>query len=187
MPTPRVFLTGFMGSGKSCIAPRVARLLGWTCLDLDAAIVDTEGMSIPAIFDVLGEDSFRRAEREALLRTGISEHLVVSLGGGTVMRTENLAWCLRNGILVALETPVDVLCERLSRREGTRPLLLGPDGTMLKDGALRARVEQLLVERRPVYGQAHVTVHTGNREPDEVAEEVVQKVSAFLARMCGPD
>jgi len=176
-----------MGSGKSCIAPRVARLLGWTCLDLDAAIVDAEGMSIPAIFDVLGEDAFRRAEREALVRTLSRDEVVISLGGGTIMRPENLESCLAHGVLVSLNTPVDVLCERLSRREGTRPLLLGPDGTMLKDGALRARVEQLLTERRPVYRQAHGTVHTGNREPDEVAEEVLQSVSAFLARMCGPD
>ena len=178
MPTPRVFLTGFMGSGKSCISPRVARLLGWSCMDLDAEIVEAEGMSIPAIFDILGEHAFRSAEREALVRTGSWDNVVVSLGGGTVMRAGNMAWCLENGLLVALETPVDVLCDRLSRREGTRPLLLGPDGRVLKDHALRTRVEHLLAERRPVYRQAHVIIETGNREPDDVAEEVVRAVGA---------
>ncbi len=185
MPTPRVFLTGFMGSGKSCIAPRVARLLGWSYLDLDDEIVDAESMSIPAIFDVLGEEAFRRAEREVLVRTGSTENVVVSLGGGTIMRAENLAWCLEHGVLVALETPVDVLCDRLSRRGGTRPLLLGPDGTMLKDHALQARVEQLLGERRPVYAQAHVTVNTGDGEPDDVAEAVVREVSKVAERDSG--
>lgn len=180
MPTPRVFLTGFMGSGKSSIAPRAARLLDWTCVDLDAEIEIAESMSIPAIFDVLGEEAFRRAEREALLATASREHVVVSLGGGTVMPAENLSWCQAHGILVALDTPVDVLCERLSRREGTRPLLLGPDGSILRDRALRQRVESLLEQRRPVYSQAHVTIKTGSREPNDVAQDLARSVADIL-------
>lgn len=167
-------MTGFMGSGKSAVSPHVANMLGFDSVDLDRMITDAESMSVPAIFDVLGEDAFRKAERQALHATAGMEGVVVSLGGGTIMNPENLAFCRGHGVLIGLRAPVDVLCRRLSRRAGTRPLLLDERGRMLTGPALRERVVSLLATRSPVYEQADILIDTGDRHAKEVAIDVVR-------------
>ena len=179
MRSSRIYITGFMGSGKSCVAPLVAKELGYDSLDLDRDIMDAESMSIPAIFDVLGEEAFRKAEKDALLTSASRERVVVSLGGGTIIDPENLAFCRENGILVGLDAPIDVLCRRLERRGGSRPKLWDANGRMLRSDALRARVQELLDARRPVYQQAHVTVETGDRAGKDVAKDVVEAIRAW--------
>lgn len=172
-------MTGFMGSGKSAVSPHVAQLLGYDSMDLDRMIMESEGMSIPAIFDVLGEQAFRDAEQHALQATSGREGVVVSLGGGTIMNPRNLAFCKEQGVLVGLRAPVDVLCRRLARRAGTRPLLLDAHGRMLTGPALRERVVSLLATRSPVYEQADILVDTGDRRARDVAEDVVDALGRW--------
>ena len=136
----RIYLTGFMGSGKSSVAPRLARGLGYTALDLDDAVVRTTGLSIPALFDLYGEDRFRMEEREALLATGGQTGLVVSLGGGVIAREDNLDWLLANGTLVYLRGTAAFLASRLAQSRRNRPLLFDEQGEQLEDAALRDRV-----------------------------------------------
>ncbi|MGH9464003.1 MAG: shikimate kinase, partial [Thermoanaerobaculia bacterium] len=78
----RVFLTGFMGCGKSTVGPELARRLGVPFVDLDEEIAGRVGRSIAAIFEQDGETGFRRRERDALLATGESAAAVVATGGG---------------------------------------------------------------------------------------------------------
>lgn len=185
MRSSRIYITGFMGSGKSCVAPLVAKELGVDSIDLDRDIADAEGMSIPAIFDVLGEEAFRSAEREALRATAQRVHAVVSLGGGTIVDPENLAFCREHGVLVCLEAPLDVLCRRLARRGASRPKLWDEEGHMLRGPALEARVRDLLAARAPFYQQAHVRVKTGDRAARDVAKDVVSAVRAWERRAAG--
>lgn len=172
-------MTGFMGSGKSAVSPHVAHMLGFDSMDLDRMIMESEGMSVPAIFDVLGEQAFRNAEQLALQATAGQEGVVVSLGGGTIMNPDNLAFCKENGVLIGLRAPVDVLCRRLARRAGTRPLLLNDRGRMLTGPALRERVVSLLSTRTPVYEQADILVDTGDRRAKEVATDVVEALERW--------
>lgn len=173
-------MTGFMGSGKSTIGPRVANMLGFDSMDLDRIIERDLGMSIPAIFDVLGEQAFREAESDHLRNAASSDRVVISLGGGTLMRPENLDFCLESGRLVTLDVDPDVLAERLEHSPNPRPLLFGDDGRTLTGDALRARIRELLAERRPVYDRAQVVVSVGDEHPDEVADRVVRALRAGL-------
>lgn len=173
-------MTGFMGSGKSTIGPRVARLLGYDSMDLDRIIEEDLGMSIPAIFDVLGEEAFRKAEGEHLRKAGSKDRVVISLGGGTLMQRRNLEFCLDSGHLITLDVHPDILAERLEHSPTPRPLLFGKDGTRLTGEALRGRIQSLLDERRTVYESAQHVVSAGDERPDLVAERVVRALRAGL-------
>lgn len=158
MRTDRIYLTGFMGSGKSTVAPRLARGLGYDMIDLDQEISRHTGLSIPAIFELYGEQRFRDEERAMLHSSGMQERTVVSLGGGTLVDPANLAWCLEHGALVYLRASAAFLASRLAASKRDRPLLFDADGQQLTSDALRKRVADLLASRRPVYEQAHITI-----------------------------
>lgn len=175
-------MTGFMGSGKSTVGPRVARMLAFDSMDLDDVIEKDLGMSIPAIFDILGEQAFRKAEREHLMLIGSRERIVVSLGGGTLMRPDNLEFCLTTGRLVMLDVDAPTLTSRLEHSPNPRPLLFDEEGNRLAGERLRRRIDRLLEERRPVYDQAHHLVSVGDENPDVVAERVVRALKAGLPR-----
>ena len=176
----RIYMTGFMGSGKSTVGPRVARMLGFDSMDLDDEIEKDLGMSIPAIFDVLGESAFREAEREHLSRAASTERIVISLGGGTIARPDNLELCLETGRLVMLDVDTGTLTNRLEHSPNPRPLLFDDKGDRLTGEELRRRIERLLSERRPAYDRAHHVIPVGDESPDTVAERVVRALSAGL-------
>jgi len=156
--TERIYLTGFMGSGKSTVAPRLARGLGYDVLDLDDEITRHTGMSIPALFELYGEDRFRDEEHHMLRSTGERQKLVVSLGGGALVDPANLQWVLENGFVVYLRGSAGFLASRLAQSKRDRPLLYDEEGIQLESRALRDRVEELLDGRRHIYEQAHLTV-----------------------------
>jgi len=172
----RIYITGFMGSGKSTVTPRLARCLDYKHLDLDAEISKFLGMSIPAIFDVLGEDRFRETESSILRDSRSLQQHVISLGGGSVTREENLKFCLDNGLLVYLRASARFLSQRLSRSIRNRPMLFGADGTMLEGAELEERVEHLLSTRSGSYEQAHIVVHVDDKSPSEITEAVCSAV-----------
>lgn len=158
MNTDRIFLTGFMGSGKSTVAPRLARGLGYKALDLDEEIVQHTGLSIPALFELYGEERFREEEKNLLRRLTEQTGIVVSLGGGAVMDPSNLAWCKQKGTLVYLKGSAAFLASRLASSRQDRPLLHDENGSLLPPGLLLDRVSDLLTQRSAIYEQAHITV-----------------------------
>ena len=160
-PVPRVYLTGFMGSGKSTVGPILANVLGVGFRDLDADVVRAAGRPIAAVFDTEGEAGFRAREAEALRATAATDGAVVATGGGALVQPRAMAWAKAHGAVVYLRVPLDALVARLARTKNVRPLLVGPDGERLSEDALRPRVAALLDAREPVYRQAHVVV-----EPD---------------------
>ncbi len=86
-----IVLIGFMGTGKTSTGKTLAARLGFSFLDLDEAIEQTAGMTIPAIFEQFGEEGFRAREREAVKRAAERRNTVISTGGGTVKSAENIA------------------------------------------------------------------------------------------------
>ena len=153
-PAPNLFFVGPMGAGKSTIGRRTAELLGLPFFDLDHEVEEHSGASIPLIFDVEGEDGFRRRETAALLDFSARSGIALATGGGAVLAAENRR-CLRDhGFVVFLETSIEEQLARLAR-DRKRPLLAAPDR--------RERLQQLAAIRDPLYREiADLTVPAGH-------------------------
>ncbi len=144
-------LVGLPGSGKTAVGRRLAARHRATFIDLDAAVEQTAGKSIPAIFTQDGEAAFRRLERSAVDGLGPADRSrevrrVISTGGGAVMDPRN-RWALYRGRVAAwLDVRPEVLAQRLRRSPTVRPLIQGPDPL--------ARVRLLAATRKRFYSAA---------------------------------
>lgn len=177
-PFPRrLYLTGFMGSGKSAAAYALACRLGWTFIDLDRLVAVLAGRSLLELF-ASGEAVFREAERETLERTFDKKQIVVATGGGALVAPGAMEATRAVGRVVYLRLSPDVLTARLEADPAPRPLLEGPGGP-LRGAVLRARVEALLAERVPRYEQADVVVEADGLTPDAVGLAVLRALDAL--------
>jgi shikimate kinase len=151
----RIFLIGFMGSGKTHWGTRMSEKLQVPFYDLDAVIVNNEGMSISEIFSLKGEEYFRYMEKQTLedLVTR-EENFVLSAGGGTPCFFNNIEFMKRNGKVLWLNTSLEILNQRLLREKISRPLLRG-----ITEAGLRAYIIRKLSERKMYYEQADLMVH----------------------------
>ncbi len=156
VPT-RIYLTGFMGSGKSTLGPRLADRLGYSFVDLDRHIEQTVGNTVQAIFADQGEEAFRRLEAEHLRTVSHAERVVIALGGGAVSRKENLRFVKAQGCLIYLRMTPRRLADRLETRAASRPML-HEDGQPLSGAALRKRIAALLAQRESFYEQADIVL-----------------------------
>ncbi|SNB46186.1 shikimate kinase [Geobacter sp. DSM 9736] len=159
-----VFLTGFMGTGKSTVGRILADRLGRRFVDLDACIVADSGLSIPDIFARHGETYFRDREQEALGKLATKDPLVVATGGGVVLRDENRRLMRESGIVINLTASVETVVERLRHDEG-RPLL--------REDKSPEKVMAMLAEREQYYQDAAVRIDTTGRAPESIAEEIL--------------
>lgn len=164
---PPVFLTGFMGAGKSTIGARLAAALGTQHIDLDRAIEAGAGLTIPEIFERSGEADFRRREREALAQLA-ETRAVISLGGGALLDPESRALVERAGVQVYLAATAETLEARLGDAVD-RPLLAGLD-----TGGRRAKIAAMLALREPDYRSADFTVDTDGLTPALITDRAVE-------------
>ncbi len=116
-----IILCGFMGCGKSTVGLLLARRLKFRFLDLDCAIEEQAGMSIPEIFEKQGEAAFRDLEHQAVLSLAGRQGLVVPTGGGVLTRQENIASLRASGTVVYINTPFALCYQRISSTD--RPLV----------------------------------------------------------------
>lgn len=175
----RIYLTGFMGCGKSTVGPLLARRLGYTFLDLDRLIERQAGRSIAAIFAEKGEATFRVLERNALRQTAAMEAYVIATGGGALVSGENLAWALCNGRVVYLQVSIDELTRRLTPLAAGRPLLQDRHQRPLQGAALRKRIAALLARREAWYRQAHHVVATDGLSIGETVAAVMHVLRSY--------
>ena len=175
----RIYLTGFMGSGKSTIGPILANTIGYEFVDIDRAIEATQQASINAIFHEHGEAAFRRIEQMMLLKYSAVPGLVIALGGGTVTHPENLRLILSTGIVIYLKISQDQLFRRLRHRTD-RPLLASTDGTPLTDDQLRQRIGSLYDAREPLYALADITVQTDESRLGLTVDHLVRRLAPLL-------
>lgn len=171
-----IFLTGFMGSGKSTVGPLIAKALGFLFVDLDNEIEQHEGQSIEEIFQLSGERHFRSIERMHLLRMIEEDETVFALGGGTVTIEGLIADLKSSGIIVYLKTDVDELVPRL-RGHSHRPLLQGAKGETLGEAELHRKIGLLLEHREEFYRQADVIVETTRKPVAMVVETVLNALA----------
>lgn len=156
VPT-RIYLTGFMGSGKSTLGPRLADRLGYDFVDLDRHIEQATGSTVQAIFADQGEEAFRRLEAEHVRAVSRAGRVVVALGGGAVTREDNLRFAKAQGRLIYLRMTPRNLADRLEKRAASRPML-HEKGQPLSGAALRKRIAALLAQRKPFYEQADIVL-----------------------------
>jgi len=168
----RVYVTGFMGSGKSTIGPLLASALGRRFIDLDAAIEEKEKTAIPRIFTEKGEPAFRALERRELLLLSAQSGIVVATGGGALTDPGSLDIVRQSGILVYLEVSVDTLVGRLRGMRG-RPMIAAEDGSVLPEGELRERVSALLLARESAYRLADIIVDAGALSPGDTVSAIL--------------
>src|SRR6185369_8896099 len=156
----RIFLIGFMGSGKTHWGTRIAEELAMPFYDLDAVIVHSEGMSISEIYANKGEEYFRYMEKQTLEDlVNREEDFVLSAGGGTPCFFNNIKFMKKNGKVLWLNTSLEALNQRLLKEKNSRPLLRSID-----EAGLRAYIIRKLSERKIYYEQADLMVHEETME-----------------------
>lgn len=160
-----VALYGMMGVGKTTVGRAVADRLGRRFADTDAEIVRWTGSTIPELFLEHGEPGFRDIERQVVEELAGFHDLVIALGGGTVLRDDNVASLLLTGVLVELRTTPEVLLERLTTEAAGRPLLAGED--------LDTRIRATLAARQDRYAEVADTTIDAGRDLARVVEDVV--------------
>ncbi|MDR0845421.1 MAG: shikimate kinase [Tannerella sp.] len=147
----RIFLTGYMGAGKTTTGKRLSEQLGLSFIDLDHFIEKRYYKSVRQIFEEKGEDGFRELERKHLREVGGFENVVISTGGGTPCFHENMDFMNQSGTTVYLKVPVDELAKRLEQGKNIRPVLKGRTGEELK-----RFIEESLSKRSRNYEQAQI-------------------------------
>jgi shikimate kinase len=175
----RVFLTGFMGSGKSTVGPILANSVGYDFVDLDALIEAAEGCSISEIFRTRGEAYFRQREQEEILRLSVRPKLIVALGGGTLVVPETSRIIRSSGVLVYLKLSPEQVYQRV-RHRGERPLLADVEGGRLSPDELKARIEHLYRQREALYASADITVESDARRVAVTVDRVVRELASLL-------
>lgn len=165
----RIFLIGFMGSGKSTHGKILARKIGYDYMDMDHLIEETAEMSIPAIFQEHGEEVFRKWEHDILLELCKRDRLVVSTGGGAPCHGEMMQIMKKHGSTVYIHLPPEALKDRLLHSPTERPLIKGKSETELLEF-----ISGLLAKREHYYKQALHTINGLNLQIEDLVSMLGQ-------------
>ena len=172
-----IFLVGLMGAGKTSVGRLLAKRFNKTFYDCDHEIERRTGVSIPVIFDIEGEAGFRAREAAVLRELAAQQDLVLATGGGAILRAENRRVLAQYGTVVYLRAPPEDLWQR-TRHDRNRPLLQGGDR--------RARLQQLFIERDPLYREVAVLiVDTGKQGLRTLAQELEQRLREHFRAVTG--
>ena len=163
-----IYLIGFMGAGKSTIAKELVKKTDAKRIEMDQMIVDQQGMAISDIFDKYGEEHFRDLETELLRSFSGKTNLVVSCGGGSVLRDENARLMKENGCIILLKATPETVYERV-KNSTERPILNGNMNVEF--------ISELMEKRRERYESvADITVCVDGKEKAEICEEILEAV-----------
>ncbi len=162
-----IVLTGFMGTGKTEVGRELARILGWRIIDVDDEIVKDQDMSISEIFSKFGEPAFRDIETQMIRKVSQNRNVIISTGGGAVLRQENMDILREKGVIICLDATPETIFNR-TRSNSERPLL------QVKDPL--GRIKELMESRRPFYQKADITIDTDGKTPLLITEEILEKI-----------
>ena len=166
-----IVLVGLMGAGKSTVGRRLASRLGLIFKDADFEIEAAAGLTIPDIFAIYGEPSFRDGEERVISRLLRAGPLVLATGGGAYLRESTRARIAEAAVSVWLKADLDVLMRRV-RKRGNRPLLQTDDP--------EATMRDLMAVRHPIYAAADVMVISREVSHDRVVQDVLEALDAHL-------
>lgn len=164
----RLYLVGPMGAGKTTIGLKLAEYLNKRFVDSDKEIEQNTGANIPLIFELEGEDGFRKRETNILQELSEYEDVVIATGGGAVIRDENREIMRQSGFVIYLYAPLDMLVERTAK-DRNRPLL--------QNGNPRETLAKLLEQREPFYRDvANLVYETSNKSVRSIVTELVKAI-----------
>jgi shikimate kinase len=164
-----IYLVGLMGAGKTTIGRSLAKRLGWHFIDTDKEIELRTGVSIPTIFEIEGEEGFRKRESQVITEAATKNAWVVATGGGGVLREENRAAMRESGFVVYLNVSPRMLWER-TRHDKNRPLLQVADPL--------SKLSQLFNARDPLYREvANLVVDGGRMSAQGVLQHLLKELS----------
>lgn len=163
-----IMLIGFMGCGKSTVSSYLKEMLEMKVLEMDDFIAQKEGMSINSIFEKYGEQYFRDCESRLLIELQSQQGLVVSCGGGIILREENIYHMKKNGKIILLEASPEAIYARV-KNSTERPIL--------NDNMSVAFISELMEKRKEKYLKAaDIIINTNNKTIQEICEELLQKL-----------
>jgi len=163
VPYKKIFLVGFMGSGKTTVGKILSKKLKYPFVDLDNEIEFREGLTIPQIFSLKGEKYFRKLEMEVL--EDVTENLpkfVMATGGGLGANPKAMEYMKKKGVVVWLDVDFDTFLLR-TQRDPNRPLLKKPI----------EELKELFEKRREIYSKAHIKVKS-QKSPEDTAKKVLE-------------
>jgi len=166
----RIVLSGFSGAGKSAVAPLLAEHFGWDLVDTDALVEERAGKPILDIFRDAGEDAFRELESAAIIDACARDNVVISAGGGAVLRAKNRHALAQAAFVVCLEARPQTILARLTSRGNTEQL----DRPLLATDDPLSRITELKAARQHLYALCDWAVHTDGLTPEQVAAEVIR-------------
>lgn len=164
-----IVLVGFMGTGKTTIATKLAERFAMRYVSTDDLIVEKEKRTINEIFTRSGEDYFRDVESEVIKGLANQEGLVIDAGGGAVLREENMADFKSSGIVICLTADEETIMKR-TKKYKHRPLLNVEDP--------KRKIRDLLAKRAPFYAKADHTIDTGKLTIRQVLEKIAEIIKA---------
>ena len=169
-----LFLVGMMGAGKTTIGRALGQRLRMRFIDTDRVMVERTGVPVATIFEIEGEDGFRKREAAVLEEVSEADALVIATGGGAILQPGNRDLMRCRGTVIYLRAQVDALWER-TRHDTSRPLLKTPDP--------RATLAALLESRDPLYREAaHLIVDTGAQSAATLVNRIVAALRDESAR-----
>ena len=164
-----IILIGPMGSGKTSTGKMLAKEMGYVFLDTDEEVTKRTGVSIAYIFDVEGEEGFRKRECLALKECLNNNNMILSTGGGIVLSKENRDLLQDRGTVVYLQTSIRSQVKRTSSTNN-RPLLQNKDP--------EETLEKLMLTRAPLYEEiADITIMTDNKSLQEMSKEIQRAIN----------
>ena len=158
-------LIGFMGVGKTTMSDYFNTMFAMDVIEMDQIIARREGMSIPDIFEIHGEEYFRNCETELLIEMQSRKNVVISCGGGVPMRERNVVEMKKNGRVILLTAEPETILERV-RDDHSRPLLESNKNVSF--------IRELMEKRREKYeAAADIIIRTDGRSIQEIGEEII--------------
>ncbi len=163
-----ILLIGFMGAGKTTVSHELSKLTGMKEIDMDAYIVEKEGMAITDMFEKFGEAYFREKETDSLTEIMKETNCIVSCGGGVVVKDENVEYMKNGGKIVLLTATPETTLERV-KNSTDRPILNGNMNVEF--------IANLMEKRRERYlSVADVIVATDNKTVEEICTEILEHI-----------
>jgi len=171
-----IYLTGFMGTGKSRIGKNLSKKLNVNFIDTDDVIESKYKKSITQMFEVFGEEKFRQIETDIISEIiNKSVKSVIALGGGSLISEKNQKLVTETGTLIYIESGLDIIWER-TKNKTKRPLLL-VNGKFPTKSLFMEKANELMEERIPGYIKASIKINRDGREAEEVVEKILKLVN----------
>ncbi|WP_428717694.1 bifunctional shikimate kinase/3-dehydroquinate synthase AroKB [Undibacterium curvum] len=163
-----IFLVGLMGSGKTTVGRALAKKLNKRFIDSDHEIEARTGVSIPVIFEIEGEASFRQREADVIRDLTAQDNIILATGGGAILNPESRRLLEQRGTVIYLRASIHSILQR-TRNDKNRPLLRTPDP--------RKKLEELEAQRHPLYQEiAHVVIETGRPNVQHLVQHILDKL-----------